>query len=317
MEVYTQFARSAIESGHSSNILRHLSRFGSISSVNPKWPSWVPNWSNRRWRKTVAYPIPDFRVPPLKIDHESIYFRDILFGPVARVVSYAQEPDSFLSRFKSFAVDISGLTRAWEQSVSSDPDSWGHTTANLAKDPMEMINDRKPPYSAVECTVRDIELLLRIRCEDCISHMYTDDAENECPPILDSVNDSNSPSVRRALRRCLYRLFPDVLPPDPYMSYQCESNDSGAMALDQFEEQVIMRDMLQNWCLFYTEGTETNCPYLGIGPASMSEGDYLWPPGGMTDYLVLREQVERMCPEGLSPTVLRYIGCCFLSTLWI
>jgi hypothetical protein len=199
-EVYTQFSRSAIESGRSSDILRHLSRFGSLSSVNRQWPSWVPNWSNQRWRKTVAYAIPDFRVPPLKLNHESIYFRDILFRPVTSVVSYAQEPDSFLSRLQSFVVDISRLTRAWEQSVSSDPDSWGDTTANLAKGPIEMINDRMPPYSAMECTVRDVEYLLKIRCEDCISHMYTDDVENEWPPVLDSVNDSNSANARR---RCI------------------------------------------------------------------------------------------------------------------
>jgi hypothetical protein len=61
------------------------------------------------------------------------------------------------------------------------------------------------------------------------------------------------------------------------MSYQCEPNDSRAIKQYKVEERVIMRDMLENWCLFYTEGTDTDCPYLGIGPASMLEGDYSWP----------------------------------------
>lgn len=226
-------------------------------------------------------------------------------------MSYAQEPDSFLSRLKSFAIDIAGQTRAWEESVSPDPESWGHTTANLAKDPIEFINDRKPPYTAIDCMVRDIEHLLSIRCEDCISYKYTDDSEDEHPPVLDSLNDSRSPEMRRALRRCLCRLFPGVLLPNHHTSYQRDSYPSRALILDLLQEQALIRDMLQDWCLFYVEGTKTDCPYLAIGPASMLEGDCLWPPGGMTDYLVLREQEEGMYPKGVSATVLRYVGCCY------
>lgn len=310
-EVYTQFARSAIESGHSSDILRHLSRFGSLSSVDAAWPSWVPNWRNVRWRRAVAFPIPDFRVPPLKIDHTRIYFRDILFGPVAHIVNYAEESDGFVHQFRTFAAEASESTRAWEHSIPADHASRGHTTANLAKDSHEIVHDRMPPYPTMECTIRNIKFLLDNQCEECISTMYTArDVENEYPPVLDSAEDTTSQDMRRALHRWLHHVFPGVLPSDTYTRFYRKPDSPEVIARDQAEEQSNLHKMLHDSCLFYIKGTNTDCPYLGIGPANMAREDYIWPPGGMTDYLVLRKQVEGSYTVHSSPMVVRYVGCC-------
>jgi hypothetical protein len=50
-DVYRRFTEECLKSGYSQEILDYCFAFGTLSHQNPRWPSWVPDWTQSRFNR--------------------------------------------------------------------------------------------------------------------------------------------------------------------------------------------------------------------------------------------------------------------------